>query len=71
MEALLLARKVNLLGGAAAGRPKALVSVAGRPLCSFAVAALARAGVERVVVSCAAGREEEFERELSGLGAKS
>jgi NDP-sugar pyrophosphorylase family protein len=71
VEALLLAGgKGERLGGAAAGRPKALVSVAGRPLCSFAVAALARAGVERVVVSCAAGREEEFERELSGLGAE-
>ena len=71
MEALLLAGgKGERLGEAAGGRPKALVPVAGRPLCSYQVAALARAGVERVIVSCAAGREQEFERELSGLGAE-
>jgi NDP-sugar pyrophosphorylase family protein len=71
MEALLLAGgKGERLGEAAQGRPKALVPGGGRPLCSYSVAALARAGVDRVVVSCADGRAEEFERELSGLGAE-
>lgn len=71
MEALLLAGgKGERLGEAAQGRAKALVPVAGRPLCSYQVAALARAGVSRVIVSCSAGREEEFEQELTGLGAE-
>jgi NDP-sugar pyrophosphorylase family protein len=71
VEALLLAGgKGERLGTAAGGRPKALVPIAGRALCSYTVVALARAGVERIVVSCAAGREEEFERHLSGLGAE-
>jgi NDP-sugar pyrophosphorylase family protein len=71
VEALLLAGgKGERLGDAAQGRPKALAQIAGRPLCSYGVAALARAGVKRVVVSCAAGREGEFERDLSGLGAE-
>jgi NDP-sugar pyrophosphorylase family protein len=69
VEALLLAGgKGERLGEAAQGRPKALVPVAGKPLASYAVTALGRAGVDRVVVSCAAGREENFERQLSGLG---
>ena len=70
MEALLLAGgKGERLGDSARGRPKPLVPVAGRPLAAYAVARLAAAGVERVIVSCAAGFEELFESELSGLGA--
>jgi NDP-sugar pyrophosphorylase family protein len=71
VEALLLAGgKGERLGDAAEGRAKALVRVGGRPLSSYQVSALARAGVERIVVSCAEGREQEFERDLSGLGAE-
>jgi NDP-sugar pyrophosphorylase family protein len=70
MEAILLAGgKGERLGEAAQGRPKALVPVAGRPLAAYQVEWLVRAGVERVIVSCAAGRERDFEEELGGLGA--
>ena len=69
MEAIILAGgKAERLGEAARGRPKALVEVAGRPLAAYQVAWLARAGVDRVLVSCAAGQEALFESELSGLG---
>ena len=69
MEAILLAGgKAERLGEAAQGRPKALVPIAGRPLAAYQVALLASAGVERVIVSCAAGQEELFESELAGLG---
>lgn len=69
MEAILLAGgKAERLGEAAAGRPKALVPVAGRPLAAYQVGLLAAAGVSRVIVSCAAGQEELFEAELGGLG---
>lgn len=71
MEAILLAGgKAERLGEAAAGRPKALVDVAGRPLAAYQVARLARAGVRRVIVSCATGEGALFERELAGLGAE-
>jgi NDP-sugar pyrophosphorylase family protein len=71
MEAIILAGgKAERLGDAAGGRPKALVTVAGRPLGAYQVAWLAAAGVERVIVSCAAGSGGEFERQLSGLGAE-
>jgi NDP-sugar pyrophosphorylase family protein len=71
MEAILLAGgKAERLGDAAQGRPKALVPVAGRPLAAYQVALLAAAGVTRVVVSCAEGQGQSFERELSGLGAE-
>ena len=71
MEALLLAGgRGERLGDAAGGRPKPLVPVGGRPLAAWSVARLARAGVTRVLVACAAGHEEEFERALSGLGAE-
>ena len=70
MEALLLAGgKGERLGEAARGRPKPLVEVGGRPLAAYAVARLARAGVDRVIVACAAGQEGLFESELGGLGA--
>jgi len=69
LEAIILAGgKAERLGDAAGGNPKALVTIAGRPLAAYQVALLAEAGVERVIVSCAAGHEELFERELGGLG---
>ena len=69
MEAILLAGgKGERLGEAAQGRPKSLVPIADRPLAAYQVRALAAAGVDRVIVSCAAGQEELFQAELSGLG---
>jgi NDP-sugar pyrophosphorylase family protein len=69
MEALLLAGgKGERLGEAAEGRPKPLVLVGGRPLASYQVGQLARAGVTRVIVACSAGFEQLFEAELGGLG---
>ena len=69
MEALLLAGgKGERLAEAADGRPKPLVPVGGRPLASYQVAQLARAGVTRVVVACSAGFEQLFQTELGGLG---
>jgi NDP-sugar pyrophosphorylase family protein len=70
-EAIILAGgKAERLGEAAEGRPKALVEIAGRPLAAYQVGLLRAAGVERVLVSCAAGQEELFERELDGLGVQ-
>jgi NDP-sugar pyrophosphorylase family protein len=70
LEAIILAGgQAERLGDAAGGRPKALVEIAGKPLAAYQVARLVRAGVERVVVSCAAGQGALFERELAGLGA--
>jgi NDP-sugar pyrophosphorylase family protein len=69
MEAILLAGgKAERLGDAARGLPKPLVPVGDRPLASYALALLARARVERVIVACAAGTGELFERELAGIG---
>lgn len=71
MEALILAGgRGERLGDAAAGLPKPLVQLAGKPLAAYAVERLAAAGVRRVIVACAAGQEEEFERRLGGLGAE-
>jgi NDP-sugar pyrophosphorylase family protein len=71
MEALLLAGgKAERLGDAARGLPKPLVPVGGRPLAAYAVARLAAAGVERIVVACAAGQEALFASELGALGAE-
>jgi NDP-sugar pyrophosphorylase family protein len=71
MEAILLAGgKAERLGDAAGGRPKALVPIAGRPLAVYQVTQLVRAGVDRVIVSCAMGKEGLFAAELSGLGAE-
>jgi NDP-sugar pyrophosphorylase family protein len=68
-EAIILAGgKAERLGDVAEGRPKALVPIGGRPLAAYQLAMLGRAGVERVIVSCAAGQEEEFEEALGGLG---
>jgi NDP-sugar pyrophosphorylase family protein len=69
MEAILLAGgKAERLGEAARGRPKALVEVAGRPLAEYQVRQLEAAGVDRLIVSCAAGQGEIFEAALAGLG---
>jgi NDP-sugar pyrophosphorylase family protein len=71
VEAIILAGgKAERLGDAAEGRPKTLVPIGGRPLAAYQIALLARAGVDRVLISCAAGQEELFERELGGLGAE-
>ena len=71
MEALILAGgKAERLGAAAQGRPKALVDIAGRPLAAYQVRQLVRAGVERVIVSCASGTEGEFAAALEGFGAE-
>jgi NDP-sugar pyrophosphorylase family protein len=68
-EAIILAGgKAERLGDVAEGRPKALIPIGGRPLVAYQLALLGRAGVERVIVSCAAGQEEEFERALDGAG---
>jgi NDP-sugar pyrophosphorylase family protein len=70
VEAIILCGgKAERLGDAAGGRPKSLVEVGGRPLAAYQVARLARAGVDRVIMACAAGQGELFERELVGLGA--
>jgi NDP-sugar pyrophosphorylase family protein len=71
VEAIILAGgKAERLGEAAGARPKALVQVGGRPLAAYQVAALADAGVDRVLVSCAAGQGEAFYKELGGLGVE-
>ncbi len=71
MEAIILAGGQAIrLGDAARGHPKALVPIAGHPLAEYQVAQLVRAGVERVIVSCAAGQAALFEAKLSGLGAE-
>jgi NDP-sugar pyrophosphorylase family protein len=71
MEAIILAGgKAERLGDAADGRPKSLVLIGGRPLAAYQIALFAQAGVDRVLVSCAGGQEELFERELGGLGVE-
>jgi NDP-sugar pyrophosphorylase family protein len=70
VEGIILAGgKAERLGDAARGAPKALVPIAGHPLAEYQVAQLVRAGVDRVIVSCAAGRDDLFVAALSGLGA--
>jgi NDP-sugar pyrophosphorylase family protein len=69
MEAIILCGgKAERLGDAAGGRPKSLVEVGGRPLAAYQVARLGLAGVDRVIMACAAGQGEMFEEELAGLG---
>jgi NDP-sugar pyrophosphorylase family protein len=71
MEAIVLAGgKAERLGDAAGGRPKSLVDVAGRPLVAYQIGRLAAAGVERVIMSVAAGQGDAFEAALAGLGAE-
>jgi NDP-sugar pyrophosphorylase family protein len=69
VEAFFLAGgKAERLGDAAAGRPKSLVDVAGRPLAAYQVGRLAQAGVSRVIFACAAGQGGLFQQELAGIG---
>jgi NDP-sugar pyrophosphorylase family protein len=69
MEAIVLAGgKGERLGEAAQGLPKPLVPVGGRPLVSYELERLRRAGVTRVVFACSDGQEDIFERELAGYG---
>jgi NDP-sugar pyrophosphorylase family protein len=71
MEAIILAGgKAERLGDAAGGRPKSLVDVAGTPLVAYQIGRLAAAGVERVIMSCAAGQGPEFTDALGGLGVE-
>jgi NDP-sugar pyrophosphorylase family protein len=71
MEAIVLAGgKAERLGDAAAGLPKSLVPVAGRPLLAWQVGRLARAGVERVIVSCLGGQEATFLETLGDVGVE-
>jgi NDP-sugar pyrophosphorylase family protein len=56
------------MGDAAAGRPKSLVEVAERPLAAYQIARLAEAGVERVIISCAAGQGDLFTEALADVG---
>jgi NDP-sugar pyrophosphorylase family protein len=71
LEAILLAGgKAERLGDAARGRPKALVEIAGRPLAEYQVRMLIAAGVERVIISCQAGQEAEFEQALGDIGVE-
>jgi NDP-sugar pyrophosphorylase family protein len=68
-EAIILAGgKAERLGAAAEGRPKPLIEVGGRPLAAYQIAALVEAGVERVLVSSAAGQGALFREELGALG---
>jgi NDP-sugar pyrophosphorylase family protein len=71
VEAIVLAGgKAERMGDAAGGRPKALVDVAGKPLVAYQIRRLAGAGVERVIVSCAADQGDVFAEELAGLGVE-
>ena len=71
MEAIILAGgKAERLGDAAEGRPKALVPIGGRPLAAYQIALLVQAGVDRVLISCAAGQEELLARQLGELGVE-
>jgi NDP-sugar pyrophosphorylase family protein len=71
VEAIILAGgKAERLGDAAGGLPKPLVPVAGLPLAAWQVRLLARAGVGRVIVSCAAGTGAQLESALAGLGVE-
>ena len=71
MEAIILAGgRATRLGDAARGQPKSLVPIAGHPLAEYQVWQLVRAGVERIIVSCALGQDRLFRTKLSGLGAE-
>jgi len=71
MEAIVLAGgKAERMGDATAGRPKSLVEVGGKPLLAWQIGRLHRAGVDRVIISCSAGQEQDFEEGLAGLGVE-
>lgn len=70
-EAIILAGgRAERLGEVARGRPKPLLPICGRPLIAYQIARLREAGVERVLVSCAAGKGAQFTAELGGLGVE-
>ena len=69
MEAIILAGgKAERLGDASGGRPKSLVQIGDRPLAAYQVGRLARAGVTRVIMSCAADQGGLFTEELAAIG---
>jgi NDP-sugar pyrophosphorylase family protein len=69
MEAIVLAGgKAERMGDAAGGKPKSLVAVGGKPLLVWQLGRLREAGVTRVIVSCLAGQEPDFERDLRDVG---
>jgi NDP-sugar pyrophosphorylase family protein len=69
VEAIILAGgKAERMGDATGGRPKSLAEVAERPLAAYQIARLAEAGVQRVIVSCAAGQSDLFTEQLADLG---
>jgi len=71
VEAIILAGgKAERLGDAAGGRPKSLVDVADRPLVAYQIGRLAASGVDRVILSVAAGQGAEFTGALGGLGVE-
>jgi NDP-sugar pyrophosphorylase family protein len=71
VEAIILAGgQATRLGDAARGHPKSLGPIAGHPLAEYLVSQLVRAGVDRVIISCAAGQAALFEAKLTGLGAE-
>ena len=71
MEAIVLAGGMaERLGDAAGGKPKSLVPVGGKPLLAWQIRRLAAAGVDRVIISCAAGQEPHFDDELADLGVE-
>jgi NDP-sugar pyrophosphorylase family protein len=71
MEAIILVGgKAERLGDAAGGKPKSLVPIDGRPLVAYQIGRLRRVGVDRVILSCEAGREHLFETELADLGVE-
>jgi NDP-sugar pyrophosphorylase family protein len=66
VEAIILAGgKAERLGDAAGGKPKSLVSIAGKPLIAYQIGRLVKAGVKRVIVSCVAGQGAAFREELA------
>jgi NDP-sugar pyrophosphorylase family protein len=71
VEAIILAGgKAERLGDAAGGAPKPLVVVAGRALAGWQIGLLRRAGIRRVIVSCAAGTGDEFAAALEDGGVE-
>jgi NDP-sugar pyrophosphorylase family protein len=69
VEAIVLAGgKAERLGDAAGGLPKALVRIGGQPLLAYQARLLVQAGVERLIVSCAAGKRPVFEEQLGDPG---
>jgi NDP-sugar pyrophosphorylase family protein len=70
-EAIILAGgKAERLGEAAKGKPKPLVEVCGHPLVTHQIVRLREAGVERVIIACAAGKGTEFTSALANLGVE-